>query len=51
MSNGKPPCIHGNLCRAIWNKKGYIYSVKCPYGCEFYKPIEKKGSKIERRRV
>lgn len=40
MKKGKPPCIHGNLCRAIWKKIGYIYSVKCPYECEFYKEIK-----------
>lgn len=38
---GKRPCIHGKLCRAIYKLTGGIYSVKCPYGCEFYEPIKK----------
>ena len=52
MKNRKP-CIHGNLCRGIYKLTGCIYSVKCPYGCEFYEPVEmikkiktpKKGDK------
>ena len=40
----RQPCIHGNLCRAIYKLTGRIYSVKCPYGCEFYEPV-KKGEK------
>lgn len=39
---GRPPCIHGNLCRVIWKRIGYIHSNKCPYGCEFYKGYEEK---------
>ena len=31
-------CIHGNLCRAILNRTGYIYSKRCPNRCEFYEP-------------
>lgn len=42
---GRPPCVHGNLCRVIWKRIGYIHSVKCPYGCEFYKPVKKGGVK------
>ena len=49
----RKPCIHGNLCRGIYKLTGCIYSVKCPYGCEFYEPVEmikkiktpKKGDK------
>ena len=29
-------CVHGNLCRAILNRTGHIYSNSCPHGCEFY---------------
>lgn len=36
----RPACIHGNLCREIWIKTGYIYSVKCPFECKFYKSAE-----------
>lgn len=43
-NKGRPPCIHGDLCRVIWKRIGYIHSVKCPYGCEFYKAV-KKGVK------
>lgn len=45
---GRRPCIHGNLCRAIYKLTGCIYSVKCPYGCEFYEPVKPvKKVKIE----
>ena len=32
-------CIHGNLCRAIYKLTGCIYSVRCPYGCKYYEPV------------
>ena len=38
---GRQPCIHGNLCRAIYKLTGGIYSVRCPYECEFYEPVKK----------
>ena len=38
---GRQPCIHGNLCRAIYNLTECIYSVRCPYECEFYEPVKK----------
>ena len=41
---GRQPCIHGNLCRAIYNLTGCIYSVRCPYECEFYEPVKKVTS-------
>lgn len=41
----RPACVHGNLCRAIWNKIGYIHSVKCPFGCEFYKSVKEGEEK------
>ena len=44
MNKGRPPCIHGNLCRVIWTRIGYIHSVNCPYGCEFYKAVKKGGA-------
>ena len=34
------PCIHGDLCREIYNLTGRIYSIRCPYGCKFYEPIK-----------
>ena len=37
---GRRPCIHGKLCRAIYKLTGCIYSVRCPYGCKFYEPVE-----------
>ena len=39
------PCIHGDLCRAIYKLTGRIYSIRCPYGCKFYEPVKitKKG--------
>lgn len=36
----KYPCIHGDLCRAIYKLTGRIYSVRCPYGCKFYEPVK-----------
>lgn len=38
---GRQPCIHGNLCRAIYKLTGCIYSRRCPYECEFYEPVKK----------
>lgn len=42
---GRPPCIHGDLCRGIYKLTGRIYSGRCPYGCKFYEPVKviKKG--------
>ena len=37
----RPPCEHGDLCHTIWKRTHYIYSIKCPYKCEFYKPKRK----------
>ena len=36
----RKPCIHGSLCREIYKLTGCIYSVRCPYGCKFYKPVK-----------
>ena len=38
MKNRRP-CIHGDLCLAIYKLTGCIYSVRCPYGCKYYKPV------------
>ena len=41
----KRPCIHGKFCREIYKLTGRIYSVRCPYGCKYYEPVNivKKG--------
>lgn len=41
----RKPCIHGSLCREIYKLTGCIYSVRCPYGCKYYEPVNivKKG--------
>lgn len=36
---GRRPCIHGDLCRGIYKLTGRIYSVRCPYGCKYYEPV------------
>ena len=38
---GKPPCLHGDLCRAYMRRFGrsHIYAGDCPT-CEFYTPRE-----------
>lgn len=36
---GKPQCVHGKLCKKLFEKKKIIYSTKCPAGCEFYDPV------------
>lgn len=36
----KPPCIHGNLCRAYMREAHCILRQACPSGCEFYEPKE-----------
>lgn len=36
----KPPCIHGNLCRAYMKEAHCILRQDCPGGCEFYQPKE-----------
>ena len=36
---GRPPCIHGDLCRGISKLTGRIYLVRCPYGCKYYEPV------------
>ena len=42
----KRPCIHGDLCREIFELTGRIYSVRCPCECKFYEPVKviKKGN-------
>lgn len=39
-AKGKPPCIHGNLCRAYMREAHCILRQDCPGGCEFYQPKE-----------
>lgn len=41
----RKPCIHGSLCREIYKLTECIYSVRCPYGCKYYEPVNivKKG--------
>ena len=39
-AKGKPPCIHGNLCRAYMKEAHCILRQDCPGGCEFYQPKE-----------
>lgn len=34
-------CIHGNLCREIYEKTGYIHSTSCPRKCQFFKEAQK----------
>ena len=48
MKNRRP-CIHGDLCREIYNLTGRIYSIRCPYGCKFYEPVKivEKGEQNE----
>lgn len=36
-------CIHGNLCREIYKKTGYINSQTCPSNCKYFE--EKKELK------
>ena len=38
MKNRRP-CIHGDLCLAIYKLTGCIYSVRCPYGCKYYESV------------
>lgn len=38
-------CIHGNLCREIYKKTGYIHSRTCPKNCKYFEP--KTGHWIE----
>ena len=45
LAKKKPPCVHGNLCKAYWDKFKIIYSSFCPI-CEFYKPKIKDGEQI-----
>lgn len=39
-AKAKPPCIHGNLCRAYMKEAHCILRQACPSGCEFYEPKE-----------
>lgn len=36
-------CIHGNLCREIYTKTGFIYSSKCPSNCPYFEEKYNKG--------
>ena len=36
----KQPCIHDDLCHAIYKLTGRIYSIRCPYECKFYEPVK-----------
>lgn len=38
-------CIHGNLCREIYKKTGYIHSQTCPSNCKYFEelPIEQRA--------
>ena len=47
-------CIHGNLCRDILKKSGFIYCRNCPIGCPYfeekYKPVS-PADKMKLKRV
>lgn len=32
-------CIHGNLCREIYKKTGYIHSQTCPSNCKYFEEM------------
>lgn len=32
-------CIHGNLCRDIFKKTGYIRSASCPKNCKYFEEL------------
>lgn len=36
-------CLHGNLCREIYTKTGFIYSSKCPSNCPYFEEKYNKG--------
>ena len=38
-------CIHGNLCKEIYKKTGFINSKSCPKGCPFFEEKYKKADK------
>ena len=39
---GRVACRNGNLCRWYMTKRAPIYSLACPYECEFYIPVTAK---------
>lgn len=32
------PCIHGNLCKELYDRNHVIYSTNCPNKCKYYEP-------------
>lgn len=42
-------CIHGNLCREIYKKTGYILSLDCPLNCKYFEEKKKYGVKVVTR--
>lgn len=43
-------CIHGNLCKTVYEKTGYIHSRSCPNNCKYFEE-KKKGEWIEHERT
>ena len=39
-------CVHGNLCRDIYKKTGFIYSKKCPDACPYFEEKYKQDDKV-----
>ena len=45
-------CVHGNLCRDIHKKTGFIYSKKCPTTCPYFEEKYKQdNSNLKVKRV
>jgi hypothetical protein len=44
-------CIHGNLCRDIYKKIGFIYDKKCPIACPYFEEKYKDNSSLKVKRV
>lgn len=35
-------CTHGNLCREIYKRTGYIHSCTCPKNCKYFEELSQK---------
>ena len=45
-------CVHGNLCRDIHKKTGFIYSKKCTTACPYFEEKYKQdNSNLKVKRV
>ena len=44
-------CIHGNLCREIYKKTGYIHSHTCPSNCKYYEEKKKVKNENKQKRI